>query len=142
MFNLFERYINPTAVPDNPEPPAGLVAFLWHFARQAKALFVAFYDANGEALETADEDMSAVMSKLEGYALRFALIFHCCRLKEYAKDSLITAADMTAAIELTRWFRDEAERVYLALAEPPEVQAAARRKKPTGINRMASERLP
>src|SRR5947209_17152825 len=43
MFNLFERYINPTAVPDNPEPPAGLIAFLWHFARQAKALFVALF---------------------------------------------------------------------------------------------------
>src|SRR6266576_3877820 len=43
MFTLFERYINPTAVPENPEPPAGLVAFLWHFARQAKALFVALF---------------------------------------------------------------------------------------------------
>src|SRR5262249_37066428 len=40
---------------------------------EAKGLFVSFYNANGEALETADEDMSAVMSKLEGYALRFAL---------------------------------------------------------------------
>ena len=43
MFTRFERYINPTAVPENPEPPAGLVAFLWHFARQAKALFVALF---------------------------------------------------------------------------------------------------
>src|SRR5258708_20598895 len=43
MFTLFERYINPTAVPENPEPPDGLVAFLWHFARQAKALFVALF---------------------------------------------------------------------------------------------------
>src|SRR5205807_3289305 len=43
MFSRFERYINPTAVPENPEPPAGLVAFLWHFARQAKALFVALF---------------------------------------------------------------------------------------------------
>jgi DNA polymerase I-like protein with 3'-5' exonuclease and polymerase domains len=91
---------------------------------EAKARFVAFYNANGAALETADEDMSAVMSKLEGYALRFALIFHCCRLKEYAKDAPITPGDMAAAIELTRWFRDEAERVYLALGEPPEVQGA------------------
>lgn len=39
----------------------------------AKLQFVAFYNSNGAALESADEDMSAVMSKLEGYALRFAL---------------------------------------------------------------------
>ena len=43
MFRLFERYLQPTAVPEHPEPPAGLVAFLWHFARQAKWLFVALF---------------------------------------------------------------------------------------------------
>jgi ATP-binding cassette subfamily B multidrug efflux pump len=43
MFKLFERYLQPTAVPENPEPPAGLIAFLWHFARQAKGLFVALF---------------------------------------------------------------------------------------------------
>ncbi len=97
---------------------------LVNLSAEAKAMFVAFYNANGVALETADEDMSAVMSKLEGYALRFALIFHCCRLKESAKDATITGGDMDAAIELTKWFRDEAERVYIALAESPEVQSA------------------
>ena len=29
--------------PAGPEPPAGLIAFYWHFARQAKALFVALF---------------------------------------------------------------------------------------------------
>ncbi len=43
MFSLFERYLQPTAVPDNPEPPTGLIAFLWHYARQAKWLFVALF---------------------------------------------------------------------------------------------------
>ncbi len=43
MFKLFERYLQPTAVPEHPEPPASLFAFLWHFARQAKALFVALF---------------------------------------------------------------------------------------------------
>jgi ATP-binding cassette subfamily B multidrug efflux pump len=43
MFRRFERYLQPTAVPEHPEPPAGLVAFLWHFARQAKWLFVALF---------------------------------------------------------------------------------------------------
>src|SRR5919198_5972804 len=43
MFTLFERYLQPTAVPEHPEPPGGLIAFLWHFARQAKGLFVALF---------------------------------------------------------------------------------------------------
>ena len=43
MFKLFERFLTPTAVPENPEPPAGLIAFLWHFARQAKPLFIALF---------------------------------------------------------------------------------------------------
>jgi ATP-binding cassette, subfamily B, multidrug efflux pump len=43
MFALFERFLTPTAAPQNPEPPPGLIAFLWHFARQAKWLFVALF---------------------------------------------------------------------------------------------------
>jgi ATP-binding cassette subfamily B multidrug efflux pump len=43
MFKAFERFLAPTAIPDNPEPPAGLLAFLWHFARQAKPLFIALF---------------------------------------------------------------------------------------------------
>src|SRR5271155_3388985 len=43
MFALFERFLTPTATPENPEPPPGLIAFLWHFARQAKWLFAALF---------------------------------------------------------------------------------------------------
>src|SRR5579864_9096032 len=43
MFALFERFLTPTAAPENPEPPGGLIAFLWHFARQAKWLFAALF---------------------------------------------------------------------------------------------------
>ncbi|MGH7248237.1 MAG: multidrug ABC transporter ATP-binding protein, partial [Pseudomonadota bacterium] len=43
MFALFERFLTPTAVPENPEPPPRLIAFLWHFARQAKWLFAALF---------------------------------------------------------------------------------------------------
>src|ERR1700739_2275942 len=43
MFALFERLLTPTAPPDSPEPPPNLVAFLWHFARQAKWLFAALF---------------------------------------------------------------------------------------------------
>src|SRR5215831_15181348 len=43
MFTPFERYLQPTAVPEHPEPPPNLLAFLWHFARQAKGLFIALF---------------------------------------------------------------------------------------------------
>src|SRR6202162_4388927 len=35
--------VAPTDSPEHPEPPAGLIAFFWHFARQAKWLFVALF---------------------------------------------------------------------------------------------------
>ncbi len=45
MFAVFERFLSPTAPPENPEPPGSLNAFLWHFARQAKWLFAALFVA-------------------------------------------------------------------------------------------------
>src|SRR5260370_13764208 len=43
MLSRFERFLAPTAAPEHPEPPPSLLAFLWHFARQAKWLFVALF---------------------------------------------------------------------------------------------------
>ena len=38
MFALFERLLKPTAISEAAAPPAGLIAFYWHFARQGKLL--------------------------------------------------------------------------------------------------------
>jgi ATP-binding cassette subfamily B multidrug efflux pump len=43
MLSRFERFLTPTAPPQHPEPPPSLLAFLWHFARQAKWLFAALF---------------------------------------------------------------------------------------------------
>jgi ATP-binding cassette subfamily B multidrug efflux pump len=43
MFRRFESLLNPTEPPAQPEPPTGLLAFFWHFARQARWLFVALF---------------------------------------------------------------------------------------------------
>ncbi len=43
MFGRFEKLLNPTDEPEHPEPPAGLLAFFWHFARQAKWLFASLF---------------------------------------------------------------------------------------------------
>ena len=45
MFALFERLLKPTAISETAEPPAGLIAFYWHFARQGKLLFAALFVA-------------------------------------------------------------------------------------------------
>jgi ATP-binding cassette subfamily B multidrug efflux pump len=43
MFSFFEKTLTPTSLPERPEPPDGLLAFYWHFARQAKGLFAALF---------------------------------------------------------------------------------------------------
>ncbi len=45
MFRLLERTLPPTALPESAEPPPGLLAFYWHFARQAKGLFIGLFAA-------------------------------------------------------------------------------------------------
>jgi ATP-binding cassette subfamily B multidrug efflux pump len=45
MFSFFERLLKPTVQPDEPQPPATLIAFYWHYARQAKGLFIALFAA-------------------------------------------------------------------------------------------------
>ena len=43
MIRFFEKLINPTATPENPEPPARLIPFYWHYAKQAKGLFILLF---------------------------------------------------------------------------------------------------
>jgi ATP-binding cassette subfamily B multidrug efflux pump len=43
MFATFEGLLRPTDPPERPEPPAALLAFYWHFARQAKGLFIGLF---------------------------------------------------------------------------------------------------
>jgi ATP-binding cassette subfamily B multidrug efflux pump len=45
MFKLFERWVKVTALPHQSEPPPGLIAFYWHFARQTKGVFVGLFAA-------------------------------------------------------------------------------------------------
>jgi ATP-binding cassette, subfamily B, multidrug efflux pump len=45
MFARLERALKPTRLPASAAPPARLVAFYWHFARQAKGLLAALFVA-------------------------------------------------------------------------------------------------
>src|SRR6516165_3347694 len=63
MFRLFEGALNPTGEPARPEPPAGLVAFYWHFARQAKVLFAALF-ATGFVVAMLDSTIPVFMGRV------------------------------------------------------------------------------
>ncbi|CAM9962721.1 unnamed protein product [Phaeothamnion confervicola] len=43
MLHYFEKILTPTAAPERPEPPKSLLGFYWHFARQAKGLFITLF---------------------------------------------------------------------------------------------------
>ena len=45
MFRIVERWLRPTSLTESAAPPPGLLAFYWHFARQAKGLFVGLFAA-------------------------------------------------------------------------------------------------
>jgi ATP-binding cassette, subfamily B, multidrug efflux pump len=63
MFRLFENTLNPTGKPAESEPPASLVAFYWHFARQAKGLFVALF-VTGFIVAVLDSTIPAFMGRI------------------------------------------------------------------------------
>src|SRR5258707_7113813 len=63
MFALFERLLQPTTTPRQPEPPPGLIAFYWHFARQAKGLFAGLFAA-GFALALLDSLIPVFMGRV------------------------------------------------------------------------------
>jgi ATP-binding cassette subfamily B multidrug efflux pump len=43
LFRFFESLLEPTALPPGPPPPPGLVAFYWHYAKQARHLVAALF---------------------------------------------------------------------------------------------------
>jgi ATP-binding cassette subfamily B multidrug efflux pump len=45
VFRFFETLIQPTAAEPESEPPAGLAAFYWHYARQARGLLALLFVA-------------------------------------------------------------------------------------------------
>ena len=96
---------------------------------QGKQAWIEFYNAHAcEQAEMAG-DLAAAWSKLEGYAARFALLVHLVRA-ESGDQTLVDAGavdeqSIAAGVKLSRWFGDEAARVYAEIggdAESPEAR--------------------
>lgn len=87
----------------------------------AKAAWIAFFNEHATEQVDLSGELAAAWSKLECYAARLALVIHCVRIVN--RDSSLTSADaidessITAGITLSRWFGNEARRIYAMLRE-------------------------
>src|SRR5262249_59476156 len=63
IFRFFESLLEPTAVPTGAAPPAGLAAFYWHYARQARHLVAALF-VTGFIVAILDTTIPAFIGRL------------------------------------------------------------------------------
>jgi hypothetical protein len=115
---IFTRLYDLHPIADTDGEPQPAVVTL---ALNAEAAWENFYNAHGQEQVELTGDLSAVWSKLEGYAARLALVLHCVRQAAgdptLANPNQIDAASVAGGVALSRWFGSEAERVYEILAE-------------------------
>jgi hypothetical protein len=83
-------------------------------APAAKSLFWDFYDSHNLALSEESGTWRSFLAKAEQLPLRLALILHHVRWAsgEQVDVTEVDEKTMKAAIDLTRWFIDEASRIY------------------------------
>ena len=93
--------------------------------REAKKLWIDFYNGHNEEAAGLVGDLLAAWSKLEETAGRLALILHETKVaSRQARPELIDADTMSQALRLTAWFKRETRRVYAILGENDLDQAA------------------
>lgn len=114
MQRIFERLLGlmPEEVGDEWEP------LLVRLTPAARTTLVRFVNEHGELTASLTGDEAAASAKLEGYAARFALLFHLVRVANLDAahgPDLADEASVEAGIRLARWFGREALRVYAAL---------------------------
>ncbi len=114
---LFERLyeLQPDA-DEEGEPRPRLVKM----TPAGKAVWVSFYNAHAAEHADLTGDLSAVWSKLEGYAARLALVVHFIRWAAgdpSCHPELVDEVSVMAGVKLSRWFGVEARRVYAIMAE-------------------------
>jgi Protein of unknown function (DUF3987) len=121
---LFERLFDLRSVTDDDGEP---IPKLLNLSTAAKhEVWIPFYNEHGKEQIELDDDLSAAWSKLEGYAARLALVHHLIRVA--ANDDAVADPDtvdevsMAAGIALSRWFGEEAKRVYAMLSEDEDAQ--------------------
>ena len=120
---VFQRlYQLQPEVDDNGHPRPMIVSM----TPEAKREWIRFYNEHGQEQAGLSGDLSAAWSKLEGGAARLALVIHYARWAgscDWAADAgPVDAEAIGAGVALSRWFGNEARRVYSRLAEDEDQQ--------------------
>jgi hypothetical protein len=86
---------------------------------EAKKVWVPFYDSWARETGTAEGELAAAYSKLEGVAARLALLHHTISEVMAGRDGRadIAPESIEAGVTLARWFGREARRVYAMFSE-------------------------
>lgn len=92
------------------------------FSAEGKRAWIEYYNRHGlRQFEETDADLGAAFSKLEGYAARFALIFHFVRWanndETLVNENAVDEISVQAGVVVAEWFCHETERVYAVLKE-------------------------
>jgi hypothetical protein len=111
--DLFERLLALDFTVDQFEEQAPIDL---QFTPDGKREWVRFYDEHADEQAELYGDLAAAWSKLEGYTARFALIIHLVRSEmndpTLEDPASVDGASVQAGIRLSRWFADEASRIY------------------------------
>lgn len=118
---VFSRLYGLQPVFDDNGDPCPVIVGL---TPQGKRAWIGFYNDHAEEQAQLTGDLSAAWSKLEGYAARLALVVHFVRWaaqdRTLANSEAVEEASVAAGIELSRWFKHEARRLYAMLGESEE----------------------
>jgi hypothetical protein len=87
--------------------------------KKAKKKWIEFYNQHAAEQMALKGNIAAAWSKLEGYAARLALVTHLVRVvagnKKLANQILIDEISIDTGIKLSRWFGNEADRLYAVI---------------------------
>lgn len=94
----------------------------------ARREWIDFYNAFGAEQADADGERAAALSKLEGYAARFALLHHVCERVAAGLDDTapVAVTSIASGIKLARWFAGETRRIYSIFGETEEQRETRR----------------
>src|SRR5262245_2031262 len=96
-------------------------------SRPAQARFQRFVNEWGQRQFSADDELAAALSKLEGMAARYALLHHLAvKAPRKRAATPVSLAAVEAGIEVAEWLAGETERVYQLLGESGQEQRVRR----------------
>lgn len=90
------------------------IPFKISLSEKAKARFIEMFNTLASEMQEMYEALRSLWSKMAGRIARIALVLHCIRLAdgEKVEELIIDERTMQSAIEIGRWYANEAQRCY------------------------------